>query len=55
MFTVKYKTWFINGYVDNDQCVVCLPDGGVWGTYPTMLSAKRAITKAITWVRVKQA
>lgn len=51
MFTIKYKGWYINGYVDRNECKVVLPKGGLWGTAKSLLSAKRMITRDSKWVR----
>lgn len=51
MFTLKYKNWYINGYIDRPDCFVCLPSGGLWCTCKSLHAAKIAISKAHTWVR----
>jgi hypothetical protein len=51
MFTIKYKGWFIHGYIDKPECTVSLPKGGHWATCKSLLAAKRLITKHREWVR----
>jgi hypothetical protein len=58
MYTLNYKGWFINGYIDKPECKVLLPDSTLWGTFKSLQSAKAAISKAAIskareWVRVK--
>jgi hypothetical protein len=53
MYTLNYKGWFINGYIDKPECKVLLPDSTLWGTFKSLQSAKAAISKAREWVRVK--
>ena len=51
MFTIKYKNWYINGYIDRPECTVVLPKGGVWCSAKSLLAAKRIITRDSQWVR----
>jgi len=51
MFTIKYKGWYINGYIDRPDCKVVLPNGGLWGSAKSLLAAKRMITKDCQWVK----
>lgn len=51
MFTIQYKAWFINGYIDRSECTVVLPKGGLWGKAKSLLAAKRMITRDSQWVK----
>lgn len=53
MFTIEYKGWYIHGYIDKPECTVCLPNGVTWERVKSLQSAKRSITKAVKWVKVK--
>lgn len=50
MFTINYKGWYINGYIDRPECHVVLPHGGHWIKAKSLLSAKRIITRDSKWV-----
>ena len=45
MYTIAYKGLYINGYCHTALCAVAFQNGGSLGYFPSLLSAKRAITK----------
>jgi hypothetical protein len=53
MTTIKYKDWIIHYHPENQSYEVCLPNETLWARTQSLLSAKRMITKDITWVKVK--
>jgi hypothetical protein len=46
MFTIFYRTWYINGYIDKPECKVLHPNGTpIPYTYKSLHAAKCAISR----------
>jgi len=46
MFTLYYRAWYINGYIDKPECRVLHPNGTVIPcTYKSLHAAKCAISR----------
>lgn len=46
MFTIYYKAWYINGYIDKPECTVLHPNGQlVPHTFKSLHAAKCAISR----------
>lgn len=45
MFTLYYKCFYINGYVDKPDCIVTDDLGKVYGGFKSLRTAKESIRK----------
>ena len=45
MYTIEYKTLYINGYCNKPNCRVVFYNGSTLGEYKSLRAAKLAITK----------
>jgi hypothetical protein len=47
MFTISYKTAYIHGYCDRDECKVQLDNYSILGVFRSVRAAKIAITRHV--------